>query len=55
MAELVLGLVALWLLVRVLTPLQRRLEAWLLRILSGRAKDYVDPEVVDRRDDRRKR
>jgi hypothetical protein len=52
LAELVLLLAAIYLVYRLLEPLQRRLERLLLRLIDPSKADIIDAELVTR--DRKK-
>ena len=52
LAELVLLLAAVWLVYRLLEPLRRRLERFLLRLIDPSKKIIIDAEIVSR--DRKK-
>ena len=52
LAELVLLVAAVWLVYRLLDPLRRRLERFLLRLIDPSKKIIIDAEIVSR--DRKK-
>jgi hypothetical protein len=48
LAELVLLVAAVWLVYRLLEPLRRRLERWLLRLIDPSKAPIIDAEILPR-------